>query len=269
MDEARARGIRVGLQTPLVTLDREWADARWLLDRLASRLDIVLVHHHGSLQLATRLCPDARIIADHGFNLLNSAAISLLAEEGVDQAVVSHEAGLEDLRLLADASPLPLEIVAHGPMTGMLVDHCLIALHASSSGRKDVCRGPCRHVTFGLRDRAGQVRAVVADQYCRNHLLTGHDLATLPVLEKLLFDRVGSIRLVGTFDPPEVVAAMTRAYRTRLEQIQCGRMNGTGWHDAWIALQQVSPRPLNLGPYPRSVIASRSTVAVMKGMTRT
>ena len=265
IDRAHRRKVSVGLHTPRITLDREWLDAAWLLKRLGERLDLVLIHHPGTLRLASRLCPRARLVADHGFNLLNSAAISLLADLGVSEAAVSREAGLEELRALAENSPLPLELFAHGPVAGMLVDHCVIALHASASGRKDVCRGPCRHVTFGLRDRAGQLRPVVADQYCRNHLLTGRDVATLPVLEKLLFERVASIRLAGEFDSAEHVAAMTQAYRLRLDQLHQGFLNGSGWHGLWGTLQRVSPRPLNLGAYPRSIIASRSTAAVMKG----
>lgn len=232
------------------------------------RLDTVLVNHLGTLRLALRTCPEARIIADHGFNLLNSESMRLLAGLGIGQAAVSREAGLEDLRTLADHSPLPLEILAHGPVAGMVVDHCLIALHVSPSGRRDVCREPCRHVTFALRDQAGQVRPIVADQYCRNHLLTGHDLATLPVLEKLLFQQVASIRISGEFDTADFVAAMTRAYCLRLDQLHQGQMNGSGWHDAWDTLQRIGSRPLNLGAYPHSVVASRSTVEVMKGLAK-
>jgi putative protease len=206
------------------------------------------------------------MIADYGFNVLNSAAVTVLEEIGAVSVTVSNEAGLADLSELAASSTLPLEILAHGPVTGMLLEHCLLAMYVTPQGRKDVCRGPCRHVAFGLKDRLGQVRPIVADQHCRNHLLTGHDLATLPVLERLLLPAVHVIRIEGQFYHDDVVRAATRAYRTRLELLSQGQWNGTGWQRAWEDLVACSPRPYNLGPYPRSVVESRTTAAVMKEM---
>jgi putative protease len=260
--EARERGVAVGLRTPRVTTDREWAETRWLL-RGPWALDCVLVHHLGVADLARSLRPGAAVIADHGFNLLNSAAARFLERRGVARATVSVEAGFEEFRELAEASPLPLEILAHGPVAGMVVDHCVIALHGSPGGRKDVCRGPCRHVGFALRDRAGEVRPVIADQYCRNHLLTSHDVGILPVLPRFLLDAVRSIRIEAQFYPPELTALITRAYRTRLNGLAAG--DGIlGWQRLWATIEAQSPRPLNLGAYARSITRTRSTAQVMK-----
>ncbi|MBI4578607.1 MAG: U32 family peptidase, partial [Planctomycetes bacterium] len=245
MDDAHQRGVRVGLCTPRITLAREWAETAWMLEQTQSRLDMVLVHHLGTLALARRRCPGATLIADHGFNLLNRAGLSLLAELGAGEAVLSHEAGFADICELAMDPPMPLEMHAHGPIAGMLMDHCLIAMYASPLGRKDVCRGLCRHVQFGLRDRTGQLRPVVADQHCRNHLLMGHDVGTLPVLDRLLCPGIRSIRIDGQFYAADQVAAATRAYRLRLDLLYRGEMNGVDWCRAWDDLVAASPRPLN------------------------
>ncbi len=255
---AQCHNVRVGLRTPRVTTDREWFETRWILRQLSDHdLDFVLVHHLGTLELARIICPQAAIITDFGFNTLNAAAAELLAQQGATQVTLSNEAGFIEFQNLADATPVPLEVIAHGPVSGMLVDHCVIALHASTSGRKDVCRAPCRHVAFGLRDKCGETRPVIADQHCRNHLLAAHDLAILPRLNDFLVGTVRSVRIEAQFYTPAEVQAITRAYRRKLDA-------DTNWQAAWREAQACSPRPLNYGPFTRSIVNPKSTASVIR-----
>jgi U32 family peptidase len=267
---AHSRSVTVGVRTPRATSDREWAATRWLLERVSGLgVDHVLVHHLGTLRLARQTCPTASVIADYGLNVLNSAAAALLARHDVAQVTLSNEAGLADLHSLAEAAPMPLEVLAHGPIAGMLTEHCLMALYVLGEGRKDVCRGPCRHAEFGLKDAFGQVRPIVADQYCRNHLLTGHDLAILPEIERFGFAGVGSFRIEGQFYPAAHVGLVTRAYRLRLDAIHSTNGHRDAWKQAWEDARKAGPRPLNYGPYVRSIVDSRSTVEVMKELAAT
>ncbi len=262
---AHRAGAKVGLRTPRITTDREWDETRWVLRQLTgAELDFILVHHLGTLALAARLCPSSSIVADTGFNVLNSAAVALLAELGADGCCVSTEAGLADLAELTDGASLPIEAQVHGPLLGMLVDHCAIALHGSSAGRKDVCRGPCRHVDFGLRDKQGQVRPVIADQYCRNHMLTGCDLGAMPILDRFCRPGIASVRIDGQFDHTDHIVRVTSAYRHRLDQLAGHLPDDGSWQTRWHAVEETSPRPVNLGPYPRSVVHTASTAHVMK-----
>jgi U32 family peptidase len=265
IDMAHRTGAKVGLRTPRITTDREWAETQWILGQLTgAELDYILVHHLGTLTLAARMCPSSSIVADTGFNVLNSAAMSLLAELDADACCVSTEAGLADLSELIDGATLPIEVQVHGPMLGMLVDHCAIALHGSSAGRKDVCRGPCRHVDFGLRDKQGQIRPVIADQYCRNHMLTGSDLGAMPILDRFCRPGIASVRIDGQYDHLDHVARVTNAYRHRFDQLAGHPTEDESWQTRWQAVQAASPRPVNLGPYPRSVVHTESTAHVMR-----
>ncbi len=262
---AHRRGARVGLRTPRITTAREWAETCWVLEQLKdSALDHVLAHHLGTLRLAKRVGAAWSIIADAGFNVLNSEAAALLADLGASACCASAEAGLQDLAELAHGAPIPVEAQVHGPLLGMLIDHCVIALHGSTAGRKDVCRGPCRHVGFALRDKQGQVRPVIADQHCRNHLLTGNDLGALPILDRLCRPGVGCFRIDGQFDTTEHVAAVTAVYRHRLDQLAGRRREDDTWRPLWHKALGSAPRPVNLGPYPRSIVHAESTARVMR-----
>jgi U32 family peptidase len=265
IDLAHRAGTKVGLRTPRITTDREWAETQWILHQLTgAELDFVLVHHPGTLALAARLCPSSSIVADVGFNLMNSAAVALLAELGADACCVSTEAGLADLFELADGATLPIEAQVHGPLLGMLIDHCVIALHGSSVGHKSVCRGPCRHVDFGLKDKHGQVRPVIADQHCRNHLLAGHDLGAMPILDRFCRTGMASVRIDGQFDQTDHIVRVTSAYRHRLDQLAGRCLDDDSWRTHWDAIKDLSPRPVNLGPYPRSVVHAATTAHVMR-----
>jgi putative protease len=265
LQEAGDHGVSVGVRTPRVTTDREWAETCWLLEQLQDRpVSFLLVHHLGTLALAQQRCPRARIVADLGFNLLNAQAVAMLAERGAAEACVSNEAGLQEIAAMAPGATLPLEVVAHGQVMGMLIDHCVMALHGSSSGRKDVCRGPCHHVSFGLRDAAGQVRPIVADQFCRNHLMTGRDVAALAVLPALALPAVRVLRLDLAYDSPHAIAGVTAIYRRALQRLAAAAWSDPARDELLAELAAQAPREFNLGPFAHCVIHSRSTASVMK-----
>jgi putative protease len=184
---ARERGIPLGVRTPRIASAQSranWAPLRALLGERPP--EFILVHHLGALERARKHFPQSRVIADYGFNILNSRAARVLLEQGVAQVTPGPEASLEDIEAMIAADSIPLELPAHGPLEGMVMNHCLIAMHLGKGHAKDVCRGICRHSEFFLRDRKGERRAIVADQFCRNHILTAKDLALLPVLEPFL-----------------------------------------------------------------------------------
>lgn len=262
---AHARGRSVGVRTPRVTTGAQWRQTRWWLERLGPLgVDVVLAHHPGTLTLARDTCPAAVVVADTGFNALNSESLRVLADMGAMRAAVSGEAGLDDIEALASASPIPLELLAHGPQIGMVLEHCLLALYVSATGRKDVCRGPCRYGRFALRDREGQVRPIVADQHCRNYVLTTLDVGILPELPRFVLPAVASLRIEGPWYDAALVGRLTRAYRVALDRIAAFGETCGADADTWRQLVQESPRPLNLGPYARSIARSQPTAQVMR-----
>lgn len=264
---AVGRGAALGIRTPRVTAAGARASWRNLV-ALCEDVEVrfVLVHHLGALKRAREAFPQAAIIADYGFNVLNAPAAETLHALGAQIVTPSIEAGFEDVLLLARGCAVPLELAAHGPVAGMLIDHCMIALHLSRSGSKDVCRGPCKHAQFALRDRMGEVRHIIADQFCQNHILTAHDLATLPELDAFLHLGAASLRIEAQWYAPELVGALTRAYRGALDRWSAGDAPAAPPREDWTALMAAGPRPWNFGGYVQRVTQSASTAAVMRGL---
>jgi putative protease len=205
------------------------------------------------------------IVADYGFNVLNPLSAEVLRELGAGAVVPSQEASFEDVLTLAERSALPVELVVHGPLTAMLLEHCLIALNLTRWGSKDVCRAPCQHTEFALRDAAGEERTIVTDQYCRNHILAAKDLAILPKIDRFLQLPVAVFRIEAQLYPPEFVGQLTAAYREALDRCAAGEEVQPS-RERWAALLEASPRPWNYGAYAQTVTRSASTAAVMRAL---
>lgn len=264
---ASERGVDWGLRLPRISGKRTTAE--WgRIDRLFgdSVPAFFLVHHLGDLRRASERFPDVPIIADYGFNILNPDAVWLLAELGAHALVPALESGFEDVKALAEDSPLPLELVAHGPLAGMLLDHCVIAMHLTRSGAKEVCRGPCRQIPFALRDAKGALRTIVTDPYCRNHVLAEKDVAILPVMDAFLSLPAQSLRIEGQWYTPKYVGRVTAAYRRALDAWDRGEAQAAPAPPEWTGLEQDGPRPWNLGGYAQAVTHSVSTAEVMRAL---
>lgn len=260
----RERNAALGLRTPRVSTVGIRAVWRvWAGLFQSHPPDFILAHHWGALHRARAFFRETPVIADYGFNTLNPAAARLLRDAGAHQVTPAQEAGYEDVRRIAEVRDLPLELIAHGPVEGMIMNHCLIAMSLGRGSSKDMCRGICRHAEFTLRDRKGEVRHIVADQYCRNHLLAAKDLALLPVLDSFLALNAASLRIEAQFYSPDLTGRVTAAYRRALDRWRAGERAAPA-RPEWESLIAASPRSWNLGGYAQRVTRSASTLEVMR-----
>lgn len=151
--------------------------------------------------------------ADPALNIMNAEAAMLVLEQGLTGIMPAPEASLKSLaEMIAETPQCAYDLLVHGPLTGMLLEHCLIAMNTQHLSKKDFCQMPCALDRFDLVDRYGNRRRVCTDRYCRNHILLEHDLAMLPVLEQILalgpaairidarvYDAAATARLIGFY----------------------------------------------------------------------
>ena len=251
----------LGVQTPRVTTDRELEELAWLLERLEP--DVVLVHNLGALSEVRRLRPDGALVADFSFNVFNSAAAGVLAEQGAAAVTASLEAGWADLAALCSSSPLPVELFAHGPLPGMVLEHCVLAAHLSAADSKDLCRGICQYQSFSLRDRNGQSHPILTDQYCRNHLMAARELLTLPWLGWLCGAGVRVFRLQLALCGAATVGELTRLYVEALDTIKQGQpfVFGTGH---WQRLETCTKQGFSAAALVQSAARPPSTLEALR-----
>ncbi len=256
----------IGLRGPRIADERGMAEFEWQLRQFHGLAGAVLVHQLGTLALAREICGECMpVVADYGFNILNSLAATRLFGLGADAVTVSVEAGYPELESIIGRTAGPCELLIHGTQPAMLLEHCLVAHHAGGGGGAEFCRAPCQHIDFMLRDEKGQLRRLWADQHCRNHVTAGCDLALLGQLPVLVSRGVATCRIEGQLYDPQAVSAVVGVYRRALDRLTSKRPEpGEFGEDQWEALRSAAGTGLNIGPFVRSITSARSTTEVVR-----
>ncbi|MFO0792593.1 MAG: U32 family peptidase [Candidatus Brocadiaceae bacterium] len=259
-------GKTIGITTPRITTSREMVDTMWLCEQAASfGFDYVLVHDIGALRLARQF--GLNCLADYSLNSLNGEALSLLGELGASGNTVPLECSFKYLTQLAYYASLPLECIVHGPVSGMVLEHCIPAMVISKSHKMDQCRLVCQHMGYAMKDERGEIRPIEVDQYCRNHLLLARDICALPYLQSFTQTGIKVFRIEAQYYEDVLVKTLVRLYRKYLNIYQeHPNLSLPIQEKDWDTLVESSPRGFNLGGYAQDITHSRSTAVVMKSL---
>lgn len=240
-----AREVPVVVATPRITMRRELADLEPFLAGLPETGAAgIMVANLGVLRLARRT--GLPLVGDYGLNVMNGETAGLLAELGCVMVTGHLEASYAHLAELAHGTPVPVEVVAHGPLPAMVLEHCVAAAVLGDRTAQQPCPGYCRTRTWALQDNLGQRRPLRFDQHCRNHLYLAHDLCTLPYLADLVRAGFAGLRLEGRLYGDTALGRLAALYRRHLDRVRedpGARLPATDWAE----LAAVSPRPLGLG----------------------
>jgi len=233
---------KVVISTPRTTMRRECGEIEQFLHAVNELQPAgIMVSNLGTLKLAQE-CTDLPVQADFSFNLFNHMAATFMQKNGLVMGTASLELSFGQLKKLVENSPLPIEVIVHGAYESMICDHNFAAMIL-----------PYKHLVnpefvnrhYALKDKVGGVHPLRMDQFGRNHILFTKDLCYYPYLEK--FNGIGSFRIEAKDYAPELVAQLTKAYRTALDNLDAGKP----YFDeaAFKLMQEKSPRQLGIGVY--------------------
>lgn len=234
--------VKLIVTTPRITMERESSE----LEQLFTGLNDIqphglMVSNIGMLNLA-RNSTDLPLYTDFSFNIFNHLSAQLLKNNGAVQAAISPEATYDQIKALIARSALPLELIVHGPLEAMVMDHCI----PSAVIGFDLDTSPAAyHRQFELLDTAGQKHPIKIDQYGRNHVLFAKDLCLLAYLPGL--NGLASCRIEGQHYTPELVGLLTGAYREQLNRLHAPEPDYTAGRLEQIAA--ASPRELGIGAF--------------------
>jgi putative protease len=238
------RGGHLLVMSARVGDERDLAEWRWWLEKLAGIADLgVGVSTLGALDVA-RDVGFQDILADFSFNVTNSVAADELSTMGATRVTASVELPMDKLRCFLEQCRLPVEVIGHGPLPGMLLESCVLASsHGHSS--QEVCSAICRERSFYLRDGAGQRHRIECDRRCRNHIFLATDVCALPNLSRVAGAGAAALRIEAPFDPPPAVAAVVTTYRNAIDLLRAGRAADS--RAGVEALEKATGRPLGDG----------------------
>ncbi len=259
-------GKTIGIGTSRITTDKEMTDMKWLFEQIALlNIDFVLVHNLGAMRLAREF--GLNIWADYSFNTINIRAINFLREQGASGVTAALECAYNHLKQVSNNAPLPVECIVHGPVQGMILEHCIPAMVTSKSHKKEHCRQVCQYMGYALRDERGEIRPIEIDQYCRNHLLLSKDICVLPYLHSFVQTGVSVLRIEAQYYDNELVKFLVGMYRKYLNiSKEHPYLTLPVSESDWDVLAEYSPRRFNLGGYAQDITHSKSTASVMKSL---
>ncbi len=238
---AEEYGARLLIKTPRTTRLRECGELEQLFARLEElRPAGLIVGNLGSLFL-TRKHTDLPLQTDHSFNLFNAAAAGFLKERRVSLGTASLELTLPQLKSLAAASPLPIEVIVQGPCESMISDFNIpeLALTGTDTGERLTINN------LALRDEAGENHSLRLDQYGRSHIFFARDLCLYEYLPELT--GIASFRIEGSFYEPGILGRITGLYRRALNSLARGQTELD--FESLRALEKESPRPFGPGAF--------------------
>jgi U32 family peptidase len=236
-----------------IVLDRILTPKDWeILPILINKISIlgmnhVVTSHLGVIPLVKQA--GLRLVGDYSLNVLNSDSFSFLLEEGFDQVSISLEANLSPAIEIPGSQPVKAECVIHGPVTGMLSEHCVINASLGSGCRVGTCRNLCGSKSFALRDRLGQLHHIITDRRCRNHILLPLDLCALEVIPQLCNAGIGCLRIEGQYYPPALISVLVDFYRRAISAFLHRQVFDFEIDEAFQKLLALSPRGLSLSSY--------------------
>jgi putative protease len=241
-----AQNIRLAVLSPRIGDERELEEWRWYLRKLSKLRPLKLgVSNLGALQVAREM-KFKEIIADFSFNVSNSVEVDELSTLGVQRVTASVELECQDLMEFAGTSRLPIEVIGHGPLPGMLLEHCVVAAASGESGQ-NVCSMTCHNKEFTMWDKSGQSYRLMCDRRCRNHLFTANDVCVLPNLVHILTGAVSALRIEAQFEDAETTACIVSVYRKAIDTLS--NLEPFDFTDSLQQLESVAKRPFSDGAF--------------------
>jgi putative protease len=217
-NEAHRAKTSVLLTTPRVLDDQSAQELRQVIAANLP-LDGYAISTVGALSIVGNTGKE--LWAEASMNVINAQAALWLQEQGVSRIMPAPEASFESIASIKQHAPdCQLDLLAHGPLTGMLVEHCLIAMNMQHASKADFCPMPCMADQFSMVDRAGNKRRIKPDRYCRNHIIMEKELATLTYLSTLLSVEPASLRINGAIYDPDQIKDVISRYRKWLSNTE-------------------------------------------------
>jgi putative protease len=243
---ATEKDIRVAVTMPHVCDLRDMAEWKHWIGKLSSIRNLAIgVSNLGSIQLA-KANRFRKIIADFPLNITNSITADELSTMGATQITASVELNYEQLCDLMKSARLPVEVIGQGPVTAMLLEHCVLA-GAGGTNPQGICPMFCRKGTYALQDASECDFPLECDRRCRNHIFTATDVCVLPNLSLIASAGISALRIEGQLDSPSTIEIITRIYRKAIDSLKAGETPSIT--DELEEIKNATGRPLSDGPF--------------------
>jgi putative protease len=240
------KDVRVAVTMPHVCDLRDMSEWKYWIVKLSSTRNLaIVVSNIGGIQLA-KANRIREIIADFPLNITNSVTADELSTMGATRITASVELNYEQLCDLMKSARLPVEVIGQGPVTAMLLEHCVLA-GAAGTNPQGICPMYCRKGAYALQDDSAYDFPLESDRRCRNHIFTATDVCVLPNLSSMASTGISGLRIEGQLDSPSTVEIITGIYRKVIDSLKAGETPDIA--DELEEIKNATGRPLSDGPF--------------------
>ncbi|MDO4418751.1 MAG: U32 family peptidase [Ruminococcus sp.] len=202
----RERNVKVYLTLNTLIFDSELKAALELCQNAyKAGIDAVIVQDLGLASLIRQSMPSLPLHASTQLSVHTPSGAKALKELGFSRVVLSRELSKAEIKEIADAVDIELEVFVHGALCMSVSGQCYFsAMLGSRSGNRGRCAQPCR-LPFKVKGGNG-------------YALSLKDSSLVSYLRELQEMGVKSAKIEGRMKRPEYVSAAVKACREGLDE---------------------------------------------------
>jgi putative protease len=242
MQTLHQRGVKGFVTFNTLVFDHELEQAEKAIIEIAhAGVDAVIVQDVGIAQLVKQIAPDLEIHGSTQMSVTSAQGAELARSFGCSRVVLGRELSLADIRKIAAATDVELEVFVHGALCVSYSGQCFSSeAWGGRSANRGKCAQACRLSYDLIVD--GQPRDLGEYRY----LLSPGDLYALEQIPELVEIGIACVKIEGRYKGPDYDALTTRAYREAIDLACLGLPNEITAEER-LELEQVYSR--GLGPH--------------------
>lgn len=196
-----------------LVFDHELKQAEAAIEAIArAGTDAVIVQDVGVVELIKAVAPELEIHGSTQMSITSAQGADFAASLGCSRVVLGRELSLKDIRKIADATQVELEVFVHGALCVSYSGQCFSSeAWGGRSANRGKCAQACRLSYDLIVD--GEARDLGAYRY----LLSPGDLCAIDQIPELMDIGVACVKIEGRYKDAAYVAMTTRAYRDAID----------------------------------------------------
>lgn len=213
MQTLHGRGVKGFVTFNTLVFDHELELAEAAIREIAAAgADAVIVQDVGMAKLIRQIAPGLTIHGSTQMSITSAEGAELAKSFGCTRVVLGRELSLADIRKIAAATDLELEVFVHGALCVSYSGQCFSSeAWGGRSANRGKCAQACRLSYDLIVD--GHVRQLGEFRY----LLSPGDLYALEQVPELIEIGVCCLKIEGRYKDVDYVAATTLAYRQAID----------------------------------------------------
>ena len=221
MRTLHGRGVKGFVTFNTLVFDHELKQCEEAIIAIANAgVDAVIVQDVGVCRLIQRVAPELEIHGSTQMSITSAQGAKLALSLGCNRVVLGRELSLSDMRIIADATDVELEVFVHGALCVSYSGQCFSSeAWGGRSANRGKCAQACRLSYDLIVD--GEERDLGPYRY----LLSPGDLYAVEQIPELIDIGIACVKIEGRYKDAEYVALTTSAYREAIDLAMMGLPN--------------------------------------------